>query len=129
MKSLNRTAANLFLIIALLFAAGTLAKAAPGYHPSNATAVTARTAESKAAAAVRAAKRAEMRMVIATAYSIYDEMGLEDSGLSRKAFEYAWTGYYKWGKRIIKEERILKEHTFSIMQCNTNLQCYLFQED
>ncbi|HXB94760.1 MAG TPA: hypothetical protein VNU70_06365, partial [Puia sp.] len=34
------------------------------------------------AAAERAAKRAEMRMILATAATIYDEMDLEDSGLS-----------------------------------------------
>ncbi|HLI93478.1 MAG TPA: hypothetical protein VKU83_07705, partial [Puia sp.] len=46
-----------------------------------------------------AAQRAEKRMILATATSIYDEMSLEDSGLSRKAFEYAWTGFYKLRKR------------------------------
>src|SRR5215469_13615772 len=45
-----------------------------------------------------AALRAEKRMILATATSIFDEMSLEDSGLSRQAFLYAWTGYYKLKK-------------------------------
>jgi len=46
-----------------------------------------------------AALRAEKRMILATATSIYEEMSLEDSGLSRNAFECAWTGYYKLKER------------------------------
>jgi hypothetical protein len=50
--------------------------------------------------AVKASKKAaELRMIVATATSLYQEMSLEDSGLSRKAFEYAFTGYYKLKKK------------------------------
>jgi hypothetical protein len=69
-----------------------------------------------------AAKRAEMRMIIATATSIYDEMDLEDSGLSRKAFEYAWTGYYKLKKKgLLRRTNILSICDFSQSSSNQRL--------
>ncbi len=71
------------------------------------------TAGSKVSA-VRAAKRAEMRMILATAGVIYEDMNLEDSGLSRKAFEYAWTGYYKLKKKgLLRRTGILSICDFS----------------
>lgn len=61
-----------------------------------------------------AAQRAEKRMILATATSIFDEMSLEDSGLSRKAFEYAWTGYYKLRKKgMLRRSNILSICDFS----------------
>jgi hypothetical protein len=83
----------------------------------------------KAAASVQkhsnagaAARRAEMRMIIATASSIYDEMDLEDSGLSRKAFEYAWTGYFKLKKKgLLRKTNILSICDFSQSSSNERL--------
>ncbi|MHA4810676.1 murein L,D-transpeptidase catalytic domain family protein [Flavitalea flava] len=79
----------------------------------SAASVCARTAEiekeSKAAA-----KKAEMRLIIATASGIYNEMGLEDAGLSKKAFQYAWTGYYKLQKKgLLHKTGILSICDFS----------------
>jgi len=124
MKSLLRTTAKLFLILILLFSANTLVTATPVYRPSNTTIATrtVRTVAETRAAAIRAAKRAEMRMVIATAYSIYDEMDLEDSGLSRKAFEYAWTGYYKLRKKgLLHRTNILSICDFSQSSANQRM--------
>ena len=71
-----------------------------------------------------AAKRAEMRMIIATAASIYEEMDLEDSGLSRKAFQAAWTGYYKLKKRgLLRKTNILSICDFS--QSSSNQRMYV----
>jgi len=87
----------------------------------SAASTVARTAEESATAA-RAAKQAEMRMVLATATSIYDEMHLEDSGLSRKAFEYAWTGYYKLKQRgLLHRTGILSICDFSQPSSNQRL--------
>jgi hypothetical protein len=49
--------------------------------------------------AKQVAAKAELKMIGNTATSIYDEMNLGDSGLSRQAFECAWTGYYKLQKK------------------------------
>ncbi|HMH24278.1 MAG TPA: murein L,D-transpeptidase catalytic domain family protein [Puia sp.] len=60
------------------------------------------------------AVKAEMKMVARTAISIYDEMDLEDSGLDRKAFEYAWMGYYKLQKKgVLHKTGILSICDFS----------------
>jgi hypothetical protein len=72
----------------------------------------------------RAARQAEMRMITATASSIYEEMDLEDSGLSRKAFEYAWTGYFKLKKRgILRRTGVLTICDFS--QSSSNQRMYV----
>ena len=74
------------------------------------------------AEAQRAAKRAETRMILATATIIYDEMDLEDSGLSRKAFESAWTGYYKLKKKgLLRRTNILSICDFSQSSSNQRL--------
>jgi hypothetical protein len=64
----------------------------------SASPIYARTAEMASLVKAIAAK-AEMKRVIRTATSIYNEMDLQDSGLSEKAFEYGWMGYYKLQKR------------------------------
>jgi hypothetical protein len=88
---------------------------------SASSSVAARTAMSKAVAA-RSAKRAEMKMILATATSIYEEMDLEDSGLSRKAFESAWTGYYKLRKKgLLRRSAILSICDFSQSSSNQRL--------
>jgi hypothetical protein len=71
-----------------------------------------------------AAARAERRMILATAHSIYDEMSLEDSGLSRQAFEYAWTGFYKLRKKgLLRRSNILSICDFS--QSSSNQRLYI----
>jgi len=60
------------------------------------------------------AAKAELKRVIRMATSIYNEMGLEDSGLSEKAFEYGWMGYYKLQKRgLLHKTNILTICDFS----------------
>jgi hypothetical protein len=60
------------------------------------------------------AARAEMKRVIRTATSIYNEMDLGDSGLSEKAFEYGWMGYYKLQKKgLLHKTNILTICDFS----------------
>ncbi|MBS1606944.1 MAG: murein L,D-transpeptidase catalytic domain family protein [Bacteroidetes bacterium] len=96
-------------LVALLFSVATL-KANPNFTIT----------EAKAAA--RAAKRAEMKMILATAASIYEEMDLGDSGLSRKAFESAWTGYYKLRKKgLLHRSNILSICDFSQSSSNQRL--------
>ena len=111
MKTFNPTSTRLWLLLAicplyfLLTAAS--AVASPTYHKVN---------------TARSAKQAEMRMVLATASSIYNEMDLEDSGLSRKAFQYAWTGYYKLKKRgLLRRTNILSICDFSQSSSNQRL--------
>ena len=126
MKSLPFTPTKLLVLLALCFYTASSAVAAPIYSPasvssrtftSNRTAMTAK--EQKAAAI-----RAEKRMILATATNIYDEMDLEDSGLSRKAFEYAWTGYYKLKKKgLLRRTGILSICDFS--QSSSNERMYV----
>ncbi|WP_331580230.1 murein L,D-transpeptidase catalytic domain family protein [Puia sp.] len=78
--------------------------------------------KNRQASAEAEAKKAEMRMIVATASSIYDEMDLEDSGLSRKAFMYAWTGYYKLKKKgLLRKTNILSICDFSQSSSNQRL--------
>jgi hypothetical protein len=113
-----------------------LLKAAPAYSAAEpvkeilsygvtvSSAATRTAAELKAMKvnAARAAKRAEMKMILATATSIYDQMDLEDSGLSRKAFESAWTGYYKLRKKgLLHKTGILSICDFSQSSSNQRL--------
>jgi hypothetical protein len=122
MKEVTFNTAKILLLTLLLFATANVVKATPAYYPSGSR--TATTATSAKAAAIRAAKRAEMRMIIATASSIYEEMDLEDSGLSRKAFEYAWTGYYKLRKKgMLHRSSILSICDFS--QSSSNQRMYV----
>jgi L,D-transpeptidase catalytic domain len=80
------------LLLLTLVSFATLVNATPGYHPAEVTKATKHTT-------ALSARRAEMRMIQATAISIYDQMDLEDSGLSLEAFQSAWTGYYKLRKK------------------------------
>lgn len=126
MKALLKTPAIASLLLATLFGSVTMLHAGPFYHPTNAT---YRTSTSRAVMMTReaarlAAKRAEMRMVVATAISIYADMDLEDSGLSRKAFESAWIGYYKLRKKgLLKRTNILTICDFS--QSSSNQRMYV----
>lgn len=83
---------------------------------------TAVSAKSTKMSAARAAKRAEMRMILATATIVYEEMDLVDSGLSRKAFESAFTGYYKLKKKgLLRNTNILSICDFSQSSSNQRL--------
>ena len=113
MKSISLNPQKLLVVLTILLFSSSLLKAAPSYNAADAiktimsykvsaSSVVARTVAEETemkAMAVRAAKKAEMKMILATATSIYDEMDLEDSGLSRQAFQSAWTGYYKLRKK------------------------------
>lgn len=126
MKAITLLAIKFLLSAVLLFGAARLVKANTIYHPAVSTASAHTVAVTKATKAVsaRAAKLAEMRMIVATASSIYDEMDLEDSGLSRKAFQYAWTGYYKLRKKgVIRRTGILSICDFS--QSSSNQRMYV----
>jgi len=110
MNKIPLTPAKLLLLLCFCFCATTAITAAPAYSPSASSAHTAMsTAQQKAAAF-----RAEKRMILATANIIYQNMNLEDSGLSRTAFEYAWTGYYKLKKKgLLRRTDILTICDFS----------------
>jgi len=125
MKVIAHPLAKFFLLLFFLIAATGLVQANSNtYHAADAiktilrytvsaSAVCARTAELERAASIAAslkaeevqkaiklaAFKAEYKMVMNTALSIYDRMDLEDSGLSRKAFEYAWLGYHNLLKK------------------------------
>jgi hypothetical protein len=102
---------QLLLILGLL-SLTTLVNATPGYHASDVN----------KHAATAAAKRAEMRMIQATAINIYEEMSLEDSGLSLQAFESAWTGYYKLRKQgLLRKTSVLSICDFSQSSSNQRL--------
>ncbi|HTR30942.1 MAG TPA: murein L,D-transpeptidase catalytic domain family protein [Puia sp.] len=91
--------------------------AAPMPAPISATHTVAVTHASKAAAL-----RAEKRMILAMASSIYQDMSLEDSGLNRKAFEAAWTGYYKLKKKgLLRRTNVLTIADFSQSSSNQRL--------
>jgi hypothetical protein len=67
-------------------------------------------------------KDEEMRKIVATASGIYDAMDLEDAGLSREAFEYAWTGYEKLAKQgLLHRTDILSICDFSQSSSNKRM--------
>jgi hypothetical protein len=77
--------------------------AAPVYHSDDAESL-----------AKQIAARVELKTIRNTATGIYDEMNLGDSGLSRQAFECAWTGYYKLQKKgLLRKTGILSICDFS----------------
>jgi len=126
MKAITLPAIKFLLSAILLFGAAFMVKANPVYHPAVSIGSAHNVAATKTTKAVsaRAAKMAEMRMIVATASSIYDQMDLEDSGLSRKAFQYAWTGYYKLRKKgVIRRTGILSICDFS--QSSSNQRMYV----
>lgn len=62
----------------------------------------------------KAAKAAELRIVIDQATLIYARMDLEDQGLNQKAFEYAWRGYHNMLKKgLIRKKSVLSICDFS----------------
>jgi L,D-transpeptidase-like protein len=79
----------------------------------SATAVCVRTAEAVSAER-QAALKAEFQLFVIEAAYIYEDMDLAASGLSRKAFEYAWVGYHKLQKKgMIHKSGILSICDFS----------------
>ncbi|MDR3715276.1 MAG: murein L,D-transpeptidase catalytic domain family protein [Puia sp.] len=65
-------------------------------------------------AEMAAAQKAELRMVISQASVIYNDMELQDSGLSQKAFEYGMIGYYKLRKKgLLQRTDVLSICDFS----------------
>lgn len=136
MKSISLNPQKLLVVLTILLFSSSLLKAAPSYNAADAiktimsykvsaSSVVARTvAEEKEMKAMtaRAAKKAEMKMILATATSIYDEMDLEDSGLSRQAFQSAWTGYYKLRKKgLLHKSSVLSICDFSQSSSNQRL--------
>lgn len=133
MKKLIHTPTKLCLLLAFCLYTASSAIAGPvNYNDADAikkfvsytvsATVTVSTTATEKAIAARAARQAEMRMITATAGSIYNEMDLEDSGLSRKAFECAWTGYFKLKKRgILRRTGILTICDFSQSSSNQRL--------
>jgi L,D-transpeptidase-like protein len=70
------------------------------------------------------ARRSEQRRVMNVAMAIYNEMNLGDSGLSEKAFEYAWVGYYKLQKKgLLHNTNVLSICDFS--QSSSNQRMYV----
>jgi hypothetical protein len=136
MKSISLNPQKLLVVLAILLFSSSQLKAAPSYNAADAiktimsykvsaSSVVARTvaeATEMKAMAARTAKRAEMKMILATATSIYDEMDLEDSGLSRQAFQSAWTGYYKLRKKgLLRKSSVLSICDFSQSSSNQRL--------
>jgi hypothetical protein len=60
------------------------------------------------------ALKAEWKRSINTAIVLYDKMELEEAGLSKKAFEYAWMGYNKLQKKgLLRRTSVLSICDFS----------------
>ena len=139
MKQCTSNPAKPILVLVFFLLTSSLLHAGPPVYEANSASKTAKNYKAASASvAVRnvtlfrekrvvdaaAAKRAEMRMIVATAASIYEDMDLEDSGLSRKAFEAAWTGYYKLRKRgLLRKTSILSICDFS--QSSSNQRMYV----
>jgi len=123
MKTIALNPVKSFLVTVFIICSITSLQAGTIYHTvSTVTTRTVNTTKSSRTAASKAAKRAEMRMILATAAIIYNEMDLEDSGLSRKAFESAWTGYYKLKKKgLLRKTNILSICDFSQSSSNQRL--------
>ncbi|HXB45879.1 MAG TPA: murein L,D-transpeptidase catalytic domain family protein [Puia sp.] len=72
--------------------------------------------------------KAEWQKVLNMAVSVYNEMGLADSGLSQKAFEYAWIGYYKLQKKgLLHNTSVLSICDFS--QSSSQKRMYIIDVD
>jgi hypothetical protein len=124
MKSYLPTSAKTSLLLLILIGSVTLLQAGPVYRSPDATNKTTVTYRITANRAAAEAKRAEMRMVVATATAIYADMDLEDSGLSRQAFQNAWIGYYKLKKKgLLKKTNVLTICDFS--QSSSNQRMYV----
>lgn len=130
MKTNPFNPAKASLLLAILIGTVTLLHAGPVYRSTttiNKTSVTYRTAANDKTVARRnaaEARRAEMRMVLATANAAYFDMDLEDSALNRQAFQNAWIGYYKLKKKgLLKKTNVLTICDFS--QSSSNQRMYV----
>jgi L,D-transpeptidase catalytic domain len=66
------------------------------------------------AGTMASARAAELRMVVNQAGLIYGSMNLENAGLNKKAFEYAWRGYHNLLKKgVIRKRSVLSICDFS----------------
>jgi hypothetical protein len=116
MKSVVNPILKTALLSALILLIFSTLQARPRYNHEDevrngsvSAAKTASVAEEKAAAL-----KAEMRMVKANAAIMYAEMDLEDSGLSHRAFQSAFIGYYKLKKKgLLRRTHILTICDFS----------------
>jgi len=71
-----------------------------------------------------AAYKEECKTVMNSAVGLYERMELEDSGLSQKAFEYAWLGYHNLLKKgLLKKTDVLSICDFS--QSSSNQRMYV----
>lgn len=76
------------------------------------------------AAELRSGKATEVRMVINQANLIFTDMGLVNSGLDPKAFEYAWRGYHTLLKKgLLRKKAVLSICDFS--QSSRNKRMYV----
>ena len=126
MKAITLNPVKTFLLLIFILSSVSSLHAGTIYGNNVSTLATRTVSMAKAtkAASARAAKRAEMRMILTTAANIYDEMDLEDSGLSRKAFESAWTGYYKLKKKgLLRRTNILS--ICDLSQSSSNQRLYV----
>jgi hypothetical protein len=116
MKSVVNPILKTALLSAIILLTFSTLQARPRYNHEDevrngsvSAAKTASVAEEKAAAL-----KAEMRMVKANAAIMYAEMDLEDSGLSHRAFQSAFIGYYKLKKKgLLRRTHILTICDFS----------------
>jgi hypothetical protein len=116
MKFYLRPLTKAVLLAAFTLLTFTALRANTGNTPENvvrdASAIS--TAVATKALSKAAAMKAEMRMVRATASLLYIEMDLADSGLSHRAFQSAFIGYYKLKKRgLLRRTSILSICDFS----------------
>lgn len=101
MKTLNAPLRYAVLLLFTFFTTVYTITARPVYRK----ATTARATHALAARSMHhfatrtLAWKAEWSKTLRTASNIYEEMGLQDSGLSKQAFEYAWVGYSKLQRR------------------------------
>ncbi len=108
--------AKALLLSALTLLSCSALRANSGNIPEDAAkdAATSTAATASASLTKAAAMKAEMSMVKATASLLYTEMDLADSGLSHRAFQYAFVGYYKLKKKgLLRRSNILSICDFS----------------
>ena len=116
MKSVINPILKIALLSAIILLTFSTLQAKPRYNHEDearngsvSAAKTATVAEAKAAAL-----KAEMQMVKANAAIMYAEMDLADSGLSHRAFQSAFIGYYKLKKKgLLRKTHILTICDFS----------------
>src|ERR1700759_5603862 len=115
MKTLDNLRYAVLLLFTFFFA-GHIATATPRHKAGATHKFTIHTA------ATHTFWKAEWTKTLRTAHNIYEEMGLQDSGLSKQAFEYAWIGYSKLQRRgALHKTGILSICDFSQSSSNQRL--------